>query len=135
MNSMGTTVGLKCTLLISLTLFSAHHSVTTLAKASKILQGEINLVPAILNYALNFSIADKEVDAKDFQIIYQYLQHNHEEQLEPFVFKHTITPISDISKLADSLHEQYWADNFEIRCGFSDDDQPIIEISVYKKCH
>ena len=113
--------------------FSAHQPVTTLSKASKILQGQINLVPAILNYALNFSIADKEVDAKDFQIIYQYLQDNHEEQLEPFVFKHTLTPISYISKLADSLHEQYWADNFEIRCGFSDDDQPIIEISVYKK--
>ena len=113
--------------------FSAHQPVTTLSKASKILQGQINLVPAILNYALNFSIADKEVDAKDFQIIYQYLQDNHEEQLEPFVFKHTLTPISYISKLADSLHEQYWADNFEISCGFSDDDQPTIEISVYKK--
>ena len=105
---------------------------TSLAKASKILKGKIDLVPAILNYALNFSIADAKVDAKDFQIIYEYLQDNQEEKLGPFVFKNLLILKSAITKLADTLHEQL-ADNFEIRCDFNDVDQSMIEINVYKK--
>ena len=127
-----TTLGQKCKLLISVFLFSAHQPLPTLAKACKILQGsrailllgKIDLAPAILNYALNFSSNITKVDQKDFQIIYQYLRDNVEEQLGPFVFKNTLMPNSDISKLAHTLHEQL-ADNFEIRCGFSDVEQSI----------
>ena len=119
--------------MIFVLLFSARQPLTTLARASKILQGKINLVPAILNYALNFSRTDTEVDFEEFQIIYEYLLHNnHEEKIEPFVFKNTLTHRSDISKLADALHKQL-AENFEIRCGLNDADQPTIEISVSKR--
>ena len=86
-------------LLTSVSLFLAHQPLTTLARASKILQGKINLVPAILNYALNFSPTGTEVDSKEFQLIYEYLQNNHEEKVEPFVFKNTLKTKSNILKV------------------------------------
>jgi hypothetical protein len=72
------------------------------------------------------------VDSIEFQIIYEYLQNNHEEKIEPFVFKNTLTPISDISKLAVTLHVKL-ADKYYLAYEFSDGDPFSTEISVYKK--
>ena len=99
---------------------------------SKTLPGGINYNQILLDTALNFSSEFTKADADDFQIIYQYLQDNNEEDIEPLVFKNTLAHRSDISKLADTLLEKL-AENFEIRCGFNDDDQSTIEISVFKQ--
>ena len=119
-------------LLISVLLFSAHQPLTTLARASKILRSKINLVSAILNYALNFSPIDAEVDSKEFQTIFEYLQNNQEEQFGPFVFQNTLTTKSNISRLAENLHEQL-ADNYHLVYEFKDGDPFSTAISVYKE--
>ena len=113
-------------------LFSAHTPLTTLAKASTILQERVNLVPLILKYALNFSSTNIEVTAKDFQIIYQYLQDNHEEKIGPFVFKNNLTLKSDISKLANTLQNELHK-NYHLVYGFIDGDPFSTEISVFKE--
>ena len=123
---------LKCMLLTSVFLFSAHQPLTTLARASKILQGKINMVPAILNYALNFSPIDSKVDSKEFQIIFEYLQNNQGEHLGPFVFQNTLTSKSNISKLVNTLHVKL-TDNYHLAYEFSNGDPFSTEISVYKE--
>ena len=72
------------------------------------------------------------MDRKEFQIIYQYLQNNHEEKFGPFIFKNSIALKSNISKLAVTLHIRL-ADNYHIVYGFSDGIPFSTEISVYKK--
>ena len=123
---------LKCMLLTSVFLFSAHQPLTTLARASKILQGKINMVPAILNYALNFSPIDSKVDSKEFQIIFEYLQNNQGEHLEPLVFQNTLTSKSNISKLVNTLHVKL-TDNYHLAYEFSNGDPFSTEIIVYKE--
>ena len=105
---------------------------TTLAKASTVLHERVNLVPLILKYALNFSSTNNEATAEDFQIIYQYLQDYHEEKIGPYVFKNTLTPKINISKLVKNLDKQL-AGNYHLVYDFSDGDQFSTEISVYKE--
>ena len=102
------------------------------AEESKTVPGGINCNQILFDTALNFSSEFTKADADDFRIIYQYLQDNHEDEIEPLVFKNTLTHRSDISKLADTLHEKL-AENFEFRCGFNDYEQSMIEISVFKQ--
>ena len=103
-----------------------------ISEETKIVPGGINCIQILLDNALNFSSKWTKADANDFQIIYQYLQDNHEEKLGPFVFKHLLTPTSRISKLAKNLDEQLDG-NYHLVYGFSEDDPFSTEISVYKE--
>jgi hypothetical protein len=60
------------------------------AEESKTVPGGINCNQILLETALNFSSEFTKADADDFQNIYQYLKDNHEEEIEPLVFKNTL---------------------------------------------
>jgi hypothetical protein len=106
-----------------------------IAEESKTVPGGINCRQILLETALNFYSKYSnysKADANDFHTVYQYLQDNNEEQLGPYVFKNTLTPKINLSKLVKNLDKQL-AGNYHLVYDFSDGYQFLTEIRVYNE--